>query len=156
MENIEQKTSYILAGIYLLKVSNRSTRKKVWNMFKVNNKNTRTTSHLVLVFLLLTFSCSNFAQWSTKINLFPIFSHPFVLNAPFLYPPENIRKPYGTNELIWLNKDFWDARHDMALDNNWKLFFKPCFLSCFRDLGSRDKWKFTTSLSLWRVKSLRL
>ena len=88
MENIEQKTSYILAGIYLLKVSNRSTKKKVWNMFKVNNKNTRTTSHLVLVFILLTFSCSNFAQWSTKINLFPICSHPFVLNAPFLYPPK--------------------------------------------------------------------
>ena len=26
------------AGIYLLKVSNRNTRTKVWNMFKVNNK----------------------------------------------------------------------------------------------------------------------
>ena len=28
------------AGIYLLKVSNRNTRTKVWNVFKFNNKNT--------------------------------------------------------------------------------------------------------------------
>ena len=28
------------------------------------------------------------SQYSVKVN-------PFVLNAPFLYPPENIRKPYG-------------------------------------------------------------
>ena len=34
----------ILANIYLLKVSNRKTRKKEWNMFTVNNKNTRPTS----------------------------------------------------------------------------------------------------------------
>ena len=32
------------ANIYLFKVSNRNTRKKMWNMFKVNNKNIRTTS----------------------------------------------------------------------------------------------------------------
>ena len=31
------------ANIYLLKV-NRNTKKKVWDMFIVNNKNTRTTS----------------------------------------------------------------------------------------------------------------
>ena len=30
-------------GIYLLKVNNRNTRTKVWNMFKVNNKGTKTT-----------------------------------------------------------------------------------------------------------------
>ena len=30
-------------GIYLLKVNNRNTRTKVWNMFKVNNKATKTT-----------------------------------------------------------------------------------------------------------------
>ena len=48
------------AGIYLLKVNNRNTRKKVWNMFKVNNKDTKTTPHqndangVVLVSLLLT------------------------------------------------------------------------------------------------------
>ena len=33
-------------NIYLFKIYNRSTRKKMWNMFKVNNKNTRTTSFL--------------------------------------------------------------------------------------------------------------
>ena len=49
-----------LASIYLLKVNNRNTKKKVWNMFKVNNKATKTTLILnifhtfVLVFLLLT------------------------------------------------------------------------------------------------------
>ena len=44
-------------NIYLLKVNNRNTRKKVWNKFKVNYKNTRTTSFdVVLVFLLLTFN----------------------------------------------------------------------------------------------------
>ena len=31
------------AGIYLLKVNNRNTRTKVRNMFKVNNKATKTT-----------------------------------------------------------------------------------------------------------------
>ena len=38
-------------NIYLLNVNNRNSRKMCKNMFKVNNKNTRTTS---LVFLLLT------------------------------------------------------------------------------------------------------
>ena len=32
------------AGIYLIKINNRNTRTKVWNMFKVNNKDTKTTS----------------------------------------------------------------------------------------------------------------
>ena len=41
------------AGIHLLKVNNRN--KKVWNIFKANNKDIRTTSNgLVLVSLLLT------------------------------------------------------------------------------------------------------
>ena len=31
------------AGIYLLKVNNRNTRTKVWNMFKINNKDSKTT-----------------------------------------------------------------------------------------------------------------
>ena len=41
------------AGIYLLKVNNSNNRTKVWNMFKVNNKDTK-TAPIVLVFLLLT------------------------------------------------------------------------------------------------------
>ena len=52
------------ADTYLFKVNIRSTRKRVRNMFKVNNKNTRTMSgasnvsfayisHLFLVYLLL-------------------------------------------------------------------------------------------------------
>ena len=44
--------------IYPLKVNNRSTRTKVWNMFKVNNKDTKTMQmasfNFVPVFLLLT------------------------------------------------------------------------------------------------------
>ena len=32
------------AGNYMFKVNYRNTRKKVWNMFKVNNKATKTTS----------------------------------------------------------------------------------------------------------------
>ena len=53
---------YYLAGNYMLKVNNRNTRAKVWNMFKVNNKDTKTLLTLnifhtfVLVFLLLTLS----------------------------------------------------------------------------------------------------
>ena len=35
-------TIFIPASIYLLKVNNRKTRTKVWNMFKVNNKDTKT------------------------------------------------------------------------------------------------------------------
>ena len=34
------------AGIYLLKVSNRNTRTKVWNIFKVNNNNTVNFEHI--------------------------------------------------------------------------------------------------------------
>ena len=34
---------YFPEGIYLFKVNNGRTRKNVWNMFKVNNKDTRTT-----------------------------------------------------------------------------------------------------------------
>ena len=44
-------------NIYLFKVINRNTRKKVWNVFKVNNKNIvsfKHISHLFLLFLLLT------------------------------------------------------------------------------------------------------
>ena len=48
------------AGIYLLKVNSRNIS-KVWNLFKVNIKDTKRRSgvfeyisHLVLVFLLLT------------------------------------------------------------------------------------------------------
>ena len=37
------------AGVYLFKVSNR----KVWNMFKVNNKDTRTTSYHIETSLLI-------------------------------------------------------------------------------------------------------
>ena len=43
---------------YMFKVKNRNTRTKVWNMFKVNNKDNKTTPlhTFVLVFLLLTMS----------------------------------------------------------------------------------------------------
>ena len=37
------KDSVNPAGIYLLKVNNKNTRTKVWNMFRVNNKDTRMT-----------------------------------------------------------------------------------------------------------------
>ena len=33
------------ANIYLLIVNNRNTKKKVWNMFKVNNKQRRQRRH---------------------------------------------------------------------------------------------------------------
>ena len=61
----EQNASIALpANIYLLKVNNnRNTRKKVWNMFKVNNKNTRTTS---LIYFISVDNCSIIHQ--TKIN----------------------------------------------------------------------------------------
>ena len=36
------KNSYYPADIYLLKVNNGNTRTKVRNMFKVNNKDTKT------------------------------------------------------------------------------------------------------------------
>ena len=45
---------FFSAGIYLLRVNYRNTRTKVWNMFKVNNKATKTTPGIVLVTLLLT------------------------------------------------------------------------------------------------------
>ena len=41
------------ASIYLFKVSNQNTRKKVWNIFEVNNK-TSDFIYVVMVFLLLT------------------------------------------------------------------------------------------------------
>ena len=42
------------AGIYLLKVDNRSTRTRCQNMFKVSNKGTITLPDVVMVSLLLT------------------------------------------------------------------------------------------------------
>ena len=39
-----------IANIYLLTLNNRNTRNKCKNMFKVNNKNTRTTSITVTWF----------------------------------------------------------------------------------------------------------
>ena len=41
----------IWANIYLLKVNNRNIWKRVWNMFKINNKS---TTEIILLFLLLT------------------------------------------------------------------------------------------------------
>ena len=40
--NQEKLKELIPVGIYLLKVSSRKTRTKVWNMFKVNNKDAKT------------------------------------------------------------------------------------------------------------------
>ena len=37
-------TSTFLAGIYLFEVNNRKQLNNIWNLFKVNNKDTRTTS----------------------------------------------------------------------------------------------------------------
>ena len=65
----------IPANIYLFKVNNRN-KKKVWNMFKVNSKNNKTTrmtsfwyiyylstySHLLLVFLLFIFTKYTLAE----------------------------------------------------------------------------------------------
>ena len=42
------------ANTYLLKVNNRSSGKNVWYVSNVNKKDTRTTSYVVLVSLLLT------------------------------------------------------------------------------------------------------
>ena len=43
------------AGNYILKVKNRNARTKVWNMFKVNNEDTKNNAiGVVLVSLLLT------------------------------------------------------------------------------------------------------
>ena len=39
-----KKTNINPTSIYLLKVNCRNNRKEVWNMFKVNNKETRTTT----------------------------------------------------------------------------------------------------------------
>ena len=47
----KRKFYKIWANIYLLKVNNRNIWKRVWNMFKVNNKS---TTEIILLFLLLT------------------------------------------------------------------------------------------------------
>ena len=57
------------AGIYLLKFNNRNTRKKVWNMFKVSNKDTRTTP--MVIGLLLGFG----TQWIVYSNLSKVWLH---------------------------------------------------------------------------------
>ena len=43
------------ANIYLLKINNRNSIKKVWNMFQVNNKNTRTTVFIVNLLTITVF-----------------------------------------------------------------------------------------------------
>ena len=50
-------------GIYLFRAKNGNVRNNinnVWNQFKVNNKDTRTTSSLALV----CYDSTNFAHWS--------------------------------------------------------------------------------------------
>ena len=48
--NINKKTNVNPASIYLLKVNCRNNRKEVWNMFKVNSKETRTTMLIISSF----------------------------------------------------------------------------------------------------------
>ena len=55
--------SFNPANIYLLKVNNRNTRKKEWNMFEVNNKNIRAT-------LLTLFWCFIVNIWTYFTCLF--------------------------------------------------------------------------------------
>ena len=53
-QNSGVSTKEIIVNMYRFKVSNRNTRKK-WNIFKVNNKDTRAMSNdVVLLSLLLT------------------------------------------------------------------------------------------------------
>ena len=63
------------AGIYLLKVNNGKSRTKVWNAFKVNNEDTKTTSGIVLVSLLLA------------LNIFHTFFLVFLLLTLNMYLP---------------------------------------------------------------------
>ena len=77
----------IPANIYLPKVKNRSMRNKVWNMFKVNNKDTRTTSMTLLTLNIFhTFSSvsvGDFGQVNVSWEDFPW--HVLVLHPFFVY-----------------------------------------------------------------------
>ena len=82
----------------LFKFKSKRT-KKVWNRFKVNNKNTRTmsvmSSHLFLVFLLLTFSRCMFAGNELLIDC------SFGLVLPDYHVTENLRKVICTVCITW-------------------------------------------------------
>ena len=54
---------YCPTNIYLFKAGNENTRKKMWNMFKFNNKNTRTMS-LTLFWCLLTLNSKQMLPFS--------------------------------------------------------------------------------------------
>ena len=56
----------IWANIYLLKVNNRNIWKRVWNMFKVNNKS---TTEIILLFLLLTLNMFHTFQMFLLLTL---------------------------------------------------------------------------------------
>ena len=73
------------ANIYLFKVNNRNTRRKVWNMFKAKNKNTRTMASF-WYFLLLT------------LNIF----HIFLLVFPFAGNQDILVSSLKTLSYLWL------------------------------------------------------
>ena len=64
----EQQTAVMISfpvGIYLFKVTNKKHCNEVWNMFKVNNKDTR-RMQLESLFLLLTLSWCWYIELTTE------------------------------------------------------------------------------------------
>ena len=65
MKQIFDSKERYATNIYLLKVNNRNTRKKVWNMSKINNKDTITPSNIFHTFFK-SFYCW---IWTSKSQL---------------------------------------------------------------------------------------
>ena len=75
------------ANSHLFKVTNKNTRKKVWNMLKFNNKNTRTTSFLLLTLNIFhTFSRVSVVDIEQVNVSYLLAFYPFQANVSFLYP----------------------------------------------------------------------
>ena len=68
------------ANIYLFKVSKRNTRKKVWNMYKANNKDARTTSVTSFWYLYCQL-CTHF----TDVSIVDFEQENYLLSCRLIY-----------------------------------------------------------------------
>ena len=90
------------AGIYLLKVNNGKTRTKVWNAFKVNNEDTKMTSGVVLVSLLLALNIFH--------TFFLVFLEHVLTGWVKDYPPNSTKYEFNATSKIPISKLFSELR----------------------------------------------
>ena len=123
----------ISANKYMLKVSNSNS--KVWNLFEVNNKGTKTTSTTSLWFMANRLLSKYFflQPFSPKIQFFTVYLIYYLLEVPPRWPPKveflRFTSPdcwkMHFRQFLWLRKhnlhivekyDFFREYYDLVID----------------------------------------